>query len=48
MKKTILFLLGITLALAGFAQGVKAGPWVSEARTDRLTVVWTSEKPGMA
>ena len=48
MKKTILFLLGITLALAGFAQGVKAGPWVSEARTDRLTIVWTSEKPGMA
>ena len=48
MKKTILFLLGITLAMAGFAQGVKAGPWVSEARTDRLTVVWTSEKPGMA
>ena len=48
MKKTILFLLGVTLAMAGFAQGVKAGPWVSEARTDRLTIVWTSEKPGMA
>ena len=48
MKKILFFLLGVSLSLASFAQGVKAGPWVSEARTDRVTVLWTSEKPGMA
>ena len=36
------------MSLASFAQGVKAGPWVSEARTDRVTILWTSDKPGMA
>ena len=36
---------------AGFqclAQGVKAGPWVCNVREDRMTVLWTSEVPGMA
>ena len=48
MKKILLFLLGVSLCLEAFAQGVKAGPWVSEARTDRVTILWTSDKPGMA
>ena len=48
MKKILFFLFGVSLSLASFAQGVKAGPWVSEARTDRVTVLWTSDKPGMA
>lgn len=28
--------------------GIKAGPWVSETRENSLTILWTSEKPGMA
>ena len=48
MKRIILFLLGVTLCLYGLAQGVHAGPWVSEVRTDRVTILWTSDKPGMA
>ena len=48
MKKILLFFLGVSLCVAALAQGVKAGPWVSEARTDRVTILWTSDKPGMA
>ena len=48
MKKTVLFLVGALFCLNSLAQGVHAGPWVSEARTDRVTILWTSDKPGMA
>lgn len=48
MKKILFFLLGVTLCLNCLAGGVKAGPWVSEARTDRVTILWTSDVPGMA
>ena len=48
MKKILLFLVGVTLCLNCLAGGVKAGPWVSEARTDRVTILWTSDVPGMA
>ena len=48
MKKIILFLLSVTLCLNGLSSGVKSGPWVSEARTDRVTILWTSDVPGMA
>ena len=48
MKKLLLLLLSVTLCLNGLAGGVKAGPWVSEARTDRVTILWTSDVPGMA
>ena len=48
MKKLVLFILSVTLCLNVLAGGVKAGPWVSEARTDRVTILWTSEVPGMA
>ena len=48
MKKMLLFLAGLSLCLQGLAGGVKSGPWVSEARTDRVTILWTSEVPGMA
>ena len=47
MKKILLILLSVTLCLNCLA-GVKSGPWVSEARTDRVTILWTSEVPGMA
>ena len=48
MKKLVLFILSVTLCLNVLAAGVKAGPWVTEARTDRVTIVWTSDVPGMA
>ena len=48
MKKILLFLLGVVLCAEALAGGVKAGPWVTEARTDRVTIVWTSDVPGMA
>ena len=44
----MLFLLGVALCAEALAGGVKAGPWVTEARTDRVTIVWTSDVPGMA
>ena len=34
--------------MSAMAQGVKAGPWVSETRENSLTILWTSEVPGMA
>ena len=48
MKKLVLFLLSVSLCLNVLAAGVKAGPWVTEARTDRVTILWTSDVPGMA
>jgi hypothetical protein len=48
MKKILFFLWGIVLGLEALAGGVKAGPWVTEARTDRVTILWTSDLPGMA
>lgn len=48
MKKFLLFLVSVTLSLNVLAGGVKSGPWVSEARTDRVTILWTSDVPGMA
>ena len=48
MKKFLFFFLSVTLCLNVLAAGVKAGPWVTEARTDRVTILWTSDVPGMA
>ena len=48
MKKLLFLFLGILLCLESLAGGVKSGPWVTEARTDRVTILWTSEVPGMA
>ena len=48
MKKLIILAIAVTAGWQGFAQGVKAGPWVCDAREDRLTILWTSEEPGMA
>ena len=47
MKKFLL-LVSIVFCVDTLAQGVHAGPWVSEARTDRVTILWTSDVPGMA
>jgi hypothetical protein len=48
MKKILFFFWGISLGLEALAGGIKAGPWVTEARTDRVTILWTSDQPGMA
>ena len=48
MKKLLFILLSLLLSLNSLAGGVKAGPWVAEARTDRVTILWTSDVPGMA
>ena len=48
MKKTVSMLAGILLCLQVFAQGIQVGPWISEARDNRLTIQWTSEIAGMA
>ena len=48
MKKIALSFLGLALCLNSLAGSVKSGPWVSDARTDRVTILWTSDVPGMA
>ena len=48
MKKSVLLLLWTAVSLSCFAGGVKSGPWITEARENSVTVVWTSDKPGMA
>ena len=48
--------LGLWLAVASLllvlqplhAQGIQAGPWVCDAGENALTILWTSELPGMA
>lgn len=48
MKKLILLAFAAAAAIQCFAQGVKAGPWICNVREDRVTILWTSELPGMA
>ena len=48
MKKLLILVIAVTACLQSLAQGVKAGPWVCNVREDRITVLWTSEVPGMA
>lgn len=48
MKKLMVLLLGLMACLEGWAGSITYGPWVTEARADRVTICWLSEKPGMA
>ena len=48
MKKLTIILLGLIACLEGWAGNISYGPWVTEAREDRVTICWLSEKPGMA
>ena len=48
MKKLIILLLCLMSCLDGWAGSIVYGPWVTEAREDRMTICWMSEKPGMA
>ena len=47
MKKTALFLLGLLAGLQCLAGGIVSGPWVSETRENSLTILWTTDVPGM-
>ena len=48
MKKLMTMLLGLMGCLQGWAGNIVYGPWVTESRTDRVTICWMGEKPGMA
>lgn len=48
MKKLIILLLCLMSCIDGWAGSIVYGPWVTEAREDRVTICWMSEKPGMA
>lgn len=48
--KTKFLLMAAALFLAPLlhAQGIKAGPWISDTSESSITILWTSEVPGMA
>lgn len=46
-KRFVLLFLGLIPSLLG-AQGIQAGPWITDANDSTLTVLWTSEVPGTA
>ena len=48
MRKSVLLLFFIAACAECLAGGIKAGPWITEAREGSLTVMWTCDKPGMA
>ena len=48
MKRLTLLLLGLVMGLECFAGGVVSGPWVTQARENCLTVLWTTDVPGQA
>lgn len=48
MKKLTIILIGMITCLEVLAGNIAYGPWVTESRTDRVTICWLSEKPGMA
>lgn len=49
MKRTVLLLAALLFAgQLCLAQGVKSGPWICDTRDDSMTILWTSEVPGMA
>ena len=48
MKRIALLIICIGAGFTSLRAGVVSGPWVTEVREDRVTLVWTSEQPGMA
>ena len=47
MKRLFVFFV-LIYAIQAHAQGIKAGPWVTDASDSTLTILWTSELPGTA
>ena len=48
MKKALFIIAGLAFCLECLAGGVKSGPWITEVRESSLTILWTSDKAGMA
>lgn len=49
MKYFLLSIIVLLAApLAGLAQGIQAGPWITDANDSAFTILWTSELPGTA
>lgn len=48
LKSLLLFGFLLLLLPSLHAQGVQAGPWISDTEENALTILWTSEAPGMA
>ncbi len=48
MKRIILIFAVLSVLLPVHAQGIKAGPWISGVREDTVTILWTSDQPGLA
>ncbi len=48
MKRIAILFIIVLAATQLRAQDIKAGPWVSGVRENSATIVWTSEKPGLA
>ena len=48
MKRLTILLIGLMACIQGWAGNIVYGPWVTEAREDRVTICWLSDKPGMA
>ena len=44
----LLFVVGLLVSMPASAQGIKAGPWICGADENQITILWTSEVPGMA
>lgn len=47
MRRILLF-AAVLCSVIGHAQGVKVGPWVTDAGENSVTVLWTSQVPGTA
>lgn len=48
MKKLLLVASLLLCGASAFCQGLQWGPWVTETRENSLSILWVSEKPGMA
>ena len=48
MKRYFLIFLLVLSPIFLFAQGIKAGPWISDTGETGLTILWTSDIPGTA
>ncbi len=48
MKRFAVLSVLMALPFFAWAQGIKAGPWVTDATETELTILWTSELPGQA
>ena len=48
MKRLMMLLLVLMTGIQGWAGNIAYGPWVTELRSDRVTICWMSEVPGMA